>query len=166
MKSLGCSSRNISAQTKVPKSTVNDIYRHALQNAFQKRNLLSTTPLAITAPPIEGPTMPEVRASHPAVPFPEPVPLIELLSRDCLNTNARSGRPPSLTVLEKKTFVNMAKRDFQSRRMRIIDLQREAGVGRVSQTTALKALHENGIKAYREDFKFILSTENKTVRKV
>ena len=37
MKSFGCSSRNIAAQTNVPKSTVNNIYRHALQNAANKR---------------------------------------------------------------------------------------------------------------------------------
>ena len=50
--------------------------------------------------------------------------------------------------------------------MRVVDLQREAGVGHVCQTTALNALHANSLKAYREDFKFILSVENKVIRQV
>jgi hypothetical protein len=50
--------------------------------------------------------------------------------------------------------------------MRVVDLQQEVGLGHVCQTTIFKALHENGVKVYEEDFKFILSTENKDIRKV
>ena len=77
-----------------------------------------------------------------------------------------SGRPLALTIGEKKILVDTVRKGFCSRRMRIVDLQQEAGLGHVCRTTIFKALHENGLKAYREDFKFILSTDNKEIRQV
>ncbi|RPB05483.1 hypothetical protein L873DRAFT_1899051 [Choiromyces venosus 120613-1] len=48
--------------------------------------------------------------------------------------------------------------------MNLIDFQRTAGFGHVCPSTILKALHECGIQAYREEWKFILKPENKVTR--
>ncbi|RPA97195.1 hypothetical protein L873DRAFT_1771557 [Choiromyces venosus 120613-1] len=48
--------------------------------------------------------------------------------------------------------------------MRLVDIRRESGLSHVSDTTIWKALRERGIKAYREEFKFILKSENKLQR--
>ena len=45
--------------------------------------------------------------------------------------------------------------------MRLVDLRREADLSHVSDTTIFRALHEQGFKAYHEEFKFILTAENK-----
>jgi hypothetical protein len=50
--------------------------------------------------------------------------------------------------------------------MRLVYIRREAGLAHVSDSTVLKALHERKLKAYREEFKFILSSENKQIRLV
>ena len=164
MKSFGYSSRNIAAQTNVPKSTVNNIYRHALQNAARKRleDCASTSACGpeTQAGPVRSATSTGTQLQLPALPEPKPVqasallplaqavPLRELFSKNCLDTNARSGRPPALTRGQKKILVDTVRKDFGSSRMRVVDLQREAGVGHVCQTTALNALHANGLKAY------------------
>ena len=44
--------------------------------------------------------------------------------------------------------------------MKLIDIRREAVLSHVSDSTVMRALHEQGIKAYREEFKFILKDEN------
>jgi len=49
--------------------------------------------------------------------------------------------------------------------MELIDIRREAGLSHVSDSTVMRALHEQGIKAYREEFKFILKDENMAIRK-
>ena len=165
MKTLGCSSRTIAAQIKVPKSTVNDIYRHAVQNAIKKSGDNSSSELTTISSEPARPVVPCL--TRPIQPGPQPgLALSELLAKDCLDTNPRSGRPVVLTIGQKKILADKEREDFRSRRMRVVDLQQEAGVGHVCRTTAAKALREKGIKAYREDFKFILSTENKFIRKV
>jgi hypothetical protein len=83
-----------------------------------------------------------------------------------LDLNKRTGRPPSLTEAEKDHVVATVKRDFETPRMRLVDLRRQSGLTRVSDSTILKALHERKRKAYREDFKFIFSSENKQIRLV
>jgi transposase len=92
--------------------------------------------------------------------------LRELLSADVLNPNKRSGRPEVLTEEEKDRLVATVKRDFKTRRMRLVDLRREAGLSHVSDQTVLNALHERKLKAYREEFKFILTENNKKIRLV
>ena len=47
-----------------------------------------------------------------------------------------------------------------------VDLRREAGLSHVSDITVFRALHEQGFKAYHEEFKFILTVENKAERMV
>jgi hypothetical protein len=50
--------------------------------------------------------------------------------------------------------------------MRVIDLRREALLSHISDSTILRALHEQGIQAYREEFKFILQPHNMAQRLV
>ena len=45
--------------------------------------------------------------------------------------------------------------------MQMVDIQREAGFSHVSVTTLLRALKERKIGAYHEEFKPILTAENK-----
>lgn len=91
---------------------------------------------------------------------------MELISKDFLDPDARSGRPKALTEEEKDRLIATVKRDFDTRRMKLVDLRREAELSHVSDSTVYKALREREIKAYREEFKFILSPENKTTRLV
>ena len=50
--------------------------------------------------------------------------------------------------------------------MQMVDIQREAGFPHVSVTTLLRALKERKIGAYHEEFKQILTAENKKLRLV
>ena len=58
------------------------------------------------------------------------------------------------------------KRDFDTRRIQMNDIQREAGFSHVSVKTLLRALKERKIGAYHEEFKPILIAENKKIRLV
>ena len=83
MKSFGCSSRNIAAQTNVPKSTVNNIYRHALQNAARKRleDCVSTSASGpeTQAGPVRSAPSTGTQLQLPAMPKPKPVQASTLL---------------------------------------------------------------------------------------
>ena len=87
----------------------------------------------------------------------------QLISSGNLDPAARSGRPNILTSEDIDHLVAV-KRDFTTRRMSLVDLRREAGLSHVSDSTIWKALSFRGIKAYREQFKFILKEDNKRVR--
>lgn len=67
------------------------------------------------------------------------------------------GQPEALIGAEKDRLVAVVKRDVETRRMALVDLQCEAELGHVSPQTVLKALNERGIKCYREEFKSILN---------
>jgi len=73
-------------------------------------------------------------------------------------------RPRKLSEADKDYLVGMVKRDWDTRHMNLIDLQRTVGFGHVCPSTILKALHEPGIRAYRQKWKFILKPENKITR--
>ncbi|RPA90925.1 hypothetical protein L873DRAFT_1838836 [Choiromyces venosus 120613-1] len=73
-------------------------------------------------------------------------------------------RPRKLSEADKDYLIGIVKRDWRTRHMNLIDLQRTAGFGHVCPSTILKALHECGIQAYREEWKFILKPENKVTR--
>jgi hypothetical protein len=92
--------------------------------------------------------------------------LLDLLSADVLDADKRSGQPEILTKAEKDRLVATVKRDFKTRRMRLVDIRREARLSHVSDSTVFKALRERGLKAYKEEFKFILNAENKQIRLV
>ncbi|KAA8896134.1 hypothetical protein FN846DRAFT_966290 [Sphaerosporella brunnea] len=89
-------------------------------------------------------------AEQPEVPLTrllaeEEVPLSELLA--AAKPRVSTGRPQALSEQEK-------------------DILEVTGFNHVSLMTILNALHERGIKAYREEFKFILKPENKVQRLV
>jgi transposase len=69
-----------------------------------------------------------------------------------------------MSEADTDNLVAIIKQDFNSRRMRLIEIQQAAGLGHVSTCTVWSALHKRGIKAYVEEFKFILTGENKEVR--
>lgn len=73
-----------------------------------------------------------------------------------------TGRPPKLTEADKDHLIEVV--NWETRHMSSVEIQQKAGLGHVATTTVLKALHERGIKAYREEYKFILKPENKTQR--
>ncbi len=75
-----------------------------------------------------------------------------------------TGRPQALTEEEKDRLVATTKRDFETRRMSLVDLQCEAGLGHVCPQTILTALNERGLKCYREQYKFILKPEGRAQR--
>ena len=86
--------------------------------------------------------------------------LIELISASVLDSDPRSGHPPSLSEADKDKLVKLVKKDFVTPRMTLCDICREAGISHVSETTVFRALQERGIGAYPEVFKFILNKEN------
>jgi len=83
-----------------------------------------------------------------------------------LDPKTRAGRPPILTAADKDQLVKTVKTGFKTRRMKLIDIRQEAGLGHVSDASAFRALIERGIHAYREEFKPILDSENKAKRLV
>ena len=64
----------------------------------------------------------------------------------CGCTRQENRRPQALTEAEKDRLVATAKRDFETRRTPLVDLQREAGLGHVCPQTILTALNERGLK--------------------
>ncbi|KAA8894744.1 hypothetical protein FN846DRAFT_972909, partial [Sphaerosporella brunnea] len=85
--------------------------------------------------------------------------VLDLISADVLDPKKRSGRPARLTEAEKDHLIAIVQRDFKTRRMRLVDLRREAGLSHVSDTTVHRALEERGLRAYREELKFIVTSE-------
>jgi len=83
-----------------------------------------------------------------------------------LDPTPRSGRPKALSDADKNALVLFVKQGFDTRRMTLRDIRREAGFSHVCDTTIFKALAARGIHAYKELFKFILTAENKIKRLV
>ena len=92
--------------------------------------------------------------------------LLELIKASVLDPAPRLGRPRLLNESDKDKLITFVKGGFASRRMRLQDIRRESGLTHVSDSTVFRAMAERGIHAYREVFKFILSTENKLKRVV
>ncbi|RPA90588.1 hypothetical protein L873DRAFT_402325 [Choiromyces venosus 120613-1] len=61
----------------------------------------------------------------------------------------------------KDSLVTFVKRNFMTRRMKLVDIWQEAGLSHVCNGTVFNALVECRLEAYREEFKFILSPECK-----
>ena len=168
--------RTIQSMLGVPKSTCSNIYKHALKNAtlnrYSKRDCAAedadvflagiqaqldkiyTEPRLGECP--TGSLEEEEQAEHK-----EEIPLLDLISMDCLNPDARSGRSQALSEAEKDHLIATAKRDWGTRHMTLTEIQKEAGLGHVDYATVLRALHSRGIKAYVEECKFILNEDNK-----
>ena len=92
------------------------------------------------------------------------LPLTILLSDANLLSAPRSGRPKVLSEAEKDHLVSTVKSNRDTRRLQLSDIQKEASLERVSKGTVLNALHERGLKAYRENKKFMLRADHKTIR--
>ena len=92
--------------------------------------------------------------------------VVELIASDVLDVTKKPGRPSILSAEEKDRLVACVKRDFHTRRMKLVTIRREAGFDHVSDSTVYRALLERGMKAYREDFEFILTPEKKVIQLV
>ena len=92
--------------------------------------------------------------------------MIDLLKANCLDADQRTGRRKCLSTVEKSRLRSVVRRDWESRRMTLVDLQLEANLGHVSRSTVYKALRSLGYRSYVEEFKFILDEENMQVRMV
>ncbi|KAG0125456.1 hypothetical protein HOY82DRAFT_616511 [Tuber indicum] len=131
--------RKIHKLTVIPISTVNDIWIHAVTNAHKARISKEES-------------------------LEEPFSMLKLISAKILNRNKRSGRPQALSTTEKDILSSLVRRDFTTRRMKLVDLQQEAGLGHVCLTTVFNALAERGLGAYQEQFKYILNPISKLKR--
>ena len=69
--------------------------------------------------------------------------LILLIASDVLDATKSKGRPIVLSTEEKDQLVAIVKRDFKTRRMRLVDIRREAGLSHVSDSTVYQALLED-----------------------
>jgi len=131
----------IKVLTGIPSSTANDIWRHAVENAQKARHEAGQT--------VE-----------------EPIGLLELVEAKCLDPNPRSGRPEVLSEEDKDRLVETVKKNFASRRMKLVDIRREAELSHVGDGTVFRALAARGIHAYHEEFKPILGPEHRQNRLV
>ena len=152
----------------IPKSTCNNIYRHAVNN-LQARNLAARCP-PVYANAGEAPLLSPPIDERPASPTlsiePKDLMLVQLLAPECLDADKRIGRPQWLSPAEKARLIEFVRESWDTRRMSIVDIQCRAGLGHASRTTIHKALAEAGIKAYIEEFKFILDEDNMLARYV
>ena len=119
-------------------------------------------------PEYHPPAQPEPTATDTtAIAFSsEELTLSELLVSDCLDANKRSGRRQRLTAGEKARLILIVRESFDTRRMSLVNIQCRARLGHVALSTIHLALADAGIKAYVEEFKFILDEENMLVRYV
>ena len=92
--------------------------------------------------------------------------LLDLISAECLNSDARSSRPQVLSEMEKDYLVAVAKRDWGLLEITREEVQREASLGHVERSTILRTLYFWGVKACVEECKFILDEDNKKRRVV
>jgi len=158
--------RKISATLRVPKSTCGDIYKHALKNATAKR-LVQTEAGGNTGSIAEREVErsgSEVQASGGIELDEDDIPLLELISAEGLDSDARSGWPQALSEAEKDHLVATVKRNWGTRHMSLTEIQLEAGLGHVSRGPIFDTLRTRGIKGYVEECKFILDEDNKKRR--
>lgn len=82
--------------------------------------------------------------------------LLELITNYYLNPIARSGRTKVVREEANDQLVAIVKRDFNTRRMKFVDLKLESELSHVSDSTVYNELKECDISAYREKFVFNL----------
>jgi len=152
----------------VPKSTCGNIYKHGLKNATAKR-LVQTeaggTTGSIAEREVER-SGSKVQASGGIELDEDDIPLLELISAECLDSDACSGRPQALAEAEKNHLVAMVKRNWGTRHISLTEVQLEAGQGHVGRGTMVDTLRTRGIKAYVEECNFFLDENNKKRRVV
>lgn len=91
--------------------------------------------------------------------------LSTVLNPDQLKPKPRPGRPRVLTEDDKNHLIQTAKHDRKTRRMPLKELQLAANLSHVSKQTCLNALHERGLKAYKENLKPVLEEYHRQCRK-
>ena len=173
--------RQIAEQAGVSKSAVHDIWKHAQKKARAKK--VNSNPPGDN-PPDDNPSGDNPSGDNPSGDNPSSdnlhsdnpingrqgttqmevtacreLSLVELLS--AVAPDKPTGRPQALTEDEKDHLVATVKRDFETRRMTLVELQCEAGLGHDFLQTILRDLNERGLKCYREEFEFILNADNK-----
>ena len=127
--------RTIQSMLGVPKSTCSNIYKYALKNATLNQH--SERDCARTSAEDADVFMAGIQARLDEI-YTEPrlgefltgsleeeeeaeleeIPLLDLISVDCLNPDARSGRSQALSEAEKDHLIVTAKRDWQKFRKR------------------------------------------------
>src|SRR5205085_1029809 len=100
---------------------------------------------------------------EPAAFEPQELMLLELLTLECLDANRNIGRPQRLLPEEKEWLILLVRESWATRRISLVEMQRQAGLGHAGHSTILRALAEAGIKTYVEEFKFILDEDNMLV---
>ncbi|PUU80427.1 hypothetical protein B9Z19DRAFT_1123611 [Tuber borchii] len=131
----------IKALIGISSSTVNDIWRHAVENARKIRH-------------------------EAGLDIEEPISLVELVEEKCLDPNLRSGRPEGLTAEDKDCLVETVKKIFSSGQMKLVDIRREAGLSHEGDGTGFRTLASQGIHVYHEEFKPILGPDSKLNRTI
>ncbi|KAF8539363.1 hypothetical protein BDD12DRAFT_882475 [Trichophaea hybrida] len=94
----------------------------------------------------------------------EEIDLLDLIWYHCLDSNAQSGRSPHLIQKEPDNLITTVKMNCTTQRMCLEDHRSNPGLTHISNTTVYNAPHAAGIKAYQEEFKFILTTEGLQTR--
>ena len=107
--------QKIKELTGIPTSTLNNIWRHAVENARKVQH--------------EG-----------GLAMKEQIGLLELVEAKCLDPHPWPGRPEVLTEEDKDRLMETVKRNFPSRRMKLVDIRREAGLSHMENGTAFRAL--------------------------
>jgi len=87
--------------------------------------------------------------------------LLELVDVKCLDPDTCSRRPEASTKIEKDHLIASVKSDFTTRRIKLVDLCKVAGLSHVGDGTLQGALVLGGLHAYHEEFKPILGLEHK-----
>jgi len=179
--------RQIAEHAGVSKSAVHDIWKHAQHKARTKKencnppsdnhpgdNPSGDNPSGENPPAGDNPSSDNLYSDNPInggqdktqmeVTACTELSLVELLS--AVVPDKQTGRPEALTEDEKDHLVATVKRDFETRRKSLVELQCEAGLGHVCLRTILRALNERGLKCCQEEFKFIRNTDKKARRLV
>ena len=76
----------------------------------------------------------------------EELTVLDLVASDCLDPIQRPGSTSKLSEAEKVHLAATVRRGYDTRRMKLVDIRREAGLNHVCDTTVLRALKEMGIK--------------------
>ena len=92
--------------------------------------------------------------------------MAELTDNKCLDACKRPGPIPRLSKTEKIHLAETVRHSYEIQRMQLVVLRQIAVLSHVSDSTVLRASHERGAKAYREELKFILTTNSIAIWKV
>ena len=127
----------IAKKLNLPKSTVFGICQHAQQNAKKYKANDSDDNSSSHDNPSSDAGNPSRNAEQQIeVTACEELSLLDVLA--AADPSKIPGRAEALTEEEKDRLVAVVKRDFETRRMALVDLQCEAELGHVSPQTVLK----------------------------